>query len=155
MIQLDIRWPLAMHAIANNPYIFDCLKSAPDDCASLGLALLKSFSDGLHQPCTLGERLQKTTSYMGSKSERGTKLPFGLPQEIMMSASFPIPISLILERENNQSYRFWTGWSSCYAWECGLLGLEVRVAMQELLKRVSKLNKSPPRNTYALILFEG
>jgi hypothetical protein len=132
----------SMHAIANNPYIFDCLKSAPDDApvwASATEEFIRWASPTMHFRRTATEDYELHRK----KIREGDKVAIWFTSGNYDERKFLNPFSLILERENNQHIAFGQGGPhACLGmW---LARLEVRVAMQELLKRISKIEQIGP-----------
>ncbi len=84
----------SMHVLANNPYIFDCLKSSPDDAPIWSTAteeFIRWASPTMHF------RRTATEDYIlhNKKLEKATKLLYGLLQETMMNVSLLILLALI------------------------------------------------------------
>ena len=79
----------------------------------------------------------------GKQIREGDKVAIWFTSGNYDERKFSNPFSLILERENNQHIAFGQGGPhACLGmW---LARLEVRVAMQELLKRVSKIEQIGP-----------
>lgn len=132
----------SMHALANNPYIFDYLKSAPDD-APIWLSATEEFIRWASP--TMHFRRTATEDYKlhNKKIKEGDKVAIWFTSGNYDERKFSNPFSFDLERENNQHIAFGQGGPhTCLGmW---LARLEVRVAMQELLKRVSKIEQIGP-----------
>ena len=132
----------SIHAIANNPYIFNCLKSAPDDApvwASATEEFIRWASPTIHFRRTATEDYK----LHGKQIREGDKVTIWFTSGNYDERKFSNPFNLILERENNNHIAFGQGGPHvCLGmW---LARLEVRVAMQELLKRVSKIEQIAP-----------
>jgi len=132
----------SMHALANNPYIFDCLKSAPDDdpiWSSATEEFIRWASPTIHF------RRTATKDYIlhNKKIREGDKVSIWFTSGNYDERKFSNPFSFDLQRENNQHIAFGQGGPhSCLGmW---LARLEVKIAMQELLKRVSKIEQIGP-----------
>ncbi len=132
----------SMHALANNPYIFDYLKSAPDD-APIWLSATEEFIRWASP--TMHFRRTATEDYKlhNKKIKEGDKVAIWFTSGNYDERKFSNPFSFDLERENNQHIAFGQGGPhTCLGmW---LARLEVRVAMQELLKRVLKIEQIGP-----------
>jgi len=132
----------SMHALANNPYIFDCLKSAPDD-DPIWLSATEEFIRWASP--TIHFRRTATEDYIlhNKKIREGDKVSIWFTSGNYDERKFSNPFSFDLQRENNQHIAFGQGGPhSCLGmW---LARLEVKIAMQELLKRVSKIEQIGP-----------
>ena len=111
----------SMHAIANNPYIFDCLKSAPDDApvwASATEEFIRWASPTMHFRRTAMEDYE----LHGKQIREGDKVAIWFTSGNYDERKFLDPYSLILEREKIINISLLVKVALMHAWVCGLQG---------------------------------
>lgn len=132
----------SMHALANNPYIFNQLKGVADDAPiwdSVTEEFIRWASPTMHFRRTATEDYQLHDKLI----KRGDKIALWFTSGNYDERKFETPFQFDLERKNNQHIAFGQGGPhACLGmW---LARLEVKIAMQELLKRVSKMEQIGP-----------
>lgn len=115
--------------LANNPHDRERLVAEPELMKSAVEEFLRAYA-----PVTMARLVAKDTEVNGCPMKAGEMLLLPFPAANRDPAKFDRPDEMILDRENNKHVAFGMGIHRCVGMH--LARMEIRVALEELLKRI-------------------
>ena len=136
---IDTTWStlaLAVHHLATHPEDQARLRAEPDLLDSAREEFLR-----LYAPVTIARKLVADLLFQGQQLAQGEMVLVSLPSANRDAAAFDRPDDFVPDRENNRHLAFGSGIHRCLG--IHFARMELRVGLEELLKRVPPFELDP------------